>query len=93
MDELENHEILKVNIANFPAEIRNFTIRVEVRDVNAEVSVIGLFLLYYLYHHRRRRHRHQHHHPAPRTTTTVLQNVYTPSYSFTFHFRWTFVQH
>ena len=104
----ENHKILKVNIANFPAEIRNFTTRVEVRDVNAEVSVLGLFLHYYLYHnrrphrhrHHRRRRRHQprrrhHHHrnPAPRTITILPKNDYTPVYSFTFHFRWTFVQH
>ena len=95
-----NNEILKVNIANFPAEIRNFKTRVEVRDVNAEVSVLGLFLPYYLYRHRRRRcrrrrhhHHHHHRHSAPRTITTLLQNVYTPVYSLTFQFSWTFVQH
>lgn len=42
----ENHEILKVNIANFMAEIQNFTARVQVRDLNAEVIVRGLFLRY-----------------------------------------------
>jgi hypothetical protein len=46
-------------------------IRVEVKDFSAEVSVLGLFLPYYLYHH----HQQQHHHPAPRTITALLQNV------------------
>jgi hypothetical protein len=55
--------------------------------------VLGLFLPYYLCHRRRRRHHHHHHHPARRTITTLRRNVYTHVYSFTFHFRCTFVQH
>ena len=42
----ENHIRLKVNIANFQAENRNFPARVEVRCVKAEASVLGVFLPY-----------------------------------------------